>query len=403
MMHSTQGKPSRESRWLYRLGRIGTNCPRYVGALRDLQATACSDMSVLLLGPTGTGKELLARAIHRASGRAGEFIAINCASLPEHLVCSELFGFERGAFSGAERAQPGALRASNGGTLFLDEVADAPLPVQVALLRALELQRVRPVGGVRELPVRLRVIAATSRDIHVGMQEGSFRPDLFFRLAGFEFTVPALHERPVDFEPLCVELLRELGHCGQIDAAAIAHLKSQAWPGNLRQLRTHLQRALLRAGPVTPLERKHLGAASGTFSLGTAIAPRAASSPDPEPSSAPSAADHDAERNWLQGCLTEEQMLAAARFRATAKLPEPPDASRRRIRTWERALLVCLLTLEPRHDLPAQLSRRVGRLFHSGWHLAEEGRPVVKLAETLGAVGSEERLRRLVEVLVGRG
>ncbi len=160
-MQSTQGKPSRESGWLYRWGRIGTNCPRYVGALRDLQATACSDMSVLLLGPTGTGKELLARAIHRASGRAGEFIAINCASLPEHLVCSELFGFERGAFSGAERAQPGALRASNGGTLFLDEVADAPLPVQVALLRALELQRVRPLGGVRELPVRLRVVAAT--------------------------------------------------------------------------------------------------------------------------------------------------------------------------------------------------------------------------------------------------
>jgi DNA-binding NtrC family response regulator len=205
---------------------------------------------VLITGESGTGKELVARAIHQASGH-GPFVAVNCAALPDDLLESELFGHERGAFSGAIKEKPGLFEAAEGGVLFLDEIGDLPLPLQPKLLRALESGEIRRVGSTTPRMVRTRVVAATNRDLEQHVSQGLFREDLFWRLNVLTIPVPALRERPADI-PLLVEHFA--GGC-TVTAEAMARLVAHPWPGNVRELRNTLERAVtLRPGAPIGLE-----------------------------------------------------------------------------------------------------------------------------------------------------
>ncbi len=208
---------------------------------------AALDAPVLVLGPTGTGKELVAGLIHRASGRSGRFVAVNCAALPAHLVESELFGHERGAFSGADSARPGLFRAAAGGTLFLDEVGELPPDMQAVLLRALDARSIRPVGSAAEVPVDVRVVAATNRDLASEASEGAFRADLYARLAEVVVVLDALRDRPEDIEPLWRHFVAELGQGATLEpsGAAFEAMALHSWPFNVRELRQLVRSALL--------------------------------------------------------------------------------------------------------------------------------------------------------------
>jgi DNA-binding NtrC family response regulator len=233
---------------------------------------APTDANVLICGETGTGKELLARALHRRSKRRGRFLAINCSSLPEHLLESELFGHEKGAFTGATRAQRGLFRNADGGTLLLDEIGDMPQVAQQSLLRVLEERQVRPVGASEQVPVDVRIVAAT----HVGLEDaiarGAFRDDLFYRLDVIRFEVPPLRERPEDVIYLFGYFLRTLAkHYGAERPRAsqdfLARLTAYPWPGNVRELENFSERIVLRGKRslrardfdrlVRPLESSH--------------------------------------------------------------------------------------------------------------------------------------------------
>ncbi|AOF83340.1 AAA domain family protein [Methyloversatilis sp. RAC08] len=208
------------------------------------------DLSVLVLGESGTGKELLARAIHYASPRAGgAFVVENCAAIPETLLESELFGHKRGAFTGAYEDHIGLFQRADGGTVFLDEIGETSPAFQVRLLRVLQEGEVRPVGGTRALPVDVRVIAATHRELEQRVREGLFREDLYYRIAGATFTVPPLRERVGDIEPIARRVVEEVGiELGRPGASlsdeAMACLMGYPWPGNIRELRNELARAL---------------------------------------------------------------------------------------------------------------------------------------------------------------
>ena len=204
------------------------------------------NISLLILGETGTGKEVLAREIHRLSKRSGPLVAVNTASLPESLIESELFGHERGAFSGALVAKAGLIESADGGTLFLDEIGELPLPLQAKLLRVLEERSVRRVGENRERRVDLRVIAATHRDLQALVAEKRFRADLLFRLNGVTLTLPPLRERRGEIAQLCQHLLTVISpdEPHTLTAAALRALSAHDWPGNVRELRHVLERAL---------------------------------------------------------------------------------------------------------------------------------------------------------------
>jgi two-component system response regulator AtoC len=220
--------------------------------LRELaRRTASRNINVLILGETGAGKDVLARTIHKMSGRKGTFVALNCAGLPETLVESELFGYERGAFSGANAAKVGLLEAANGGTVFLDEIGEMPQTVQARLLRALETREVLPVGAVKTRPIDVRFLAATNRDLEVEVRNGTFRQDLFFRLNGFSLTVPPLRER-VDEIPALIETFiaaacRDFNvtMVPAVATTAMRHLVAYSWPGNIRELKNTIERALV--------------------------------------------------------------------------------------------------------------------------------------------------------------
>jgi DNA-binding NtrC family response regulator len=222
--------------------------------LREIVDTADrvagKDVPVLITGESGTGKELLARRIHRRSARAKKpFVAINCAAMPETLAESELFGHERGAFTGAERQRAGRFEEAHGGTLFLDEVGDLAAPVQAKLLRALEEHVIRRLGGSRDLPVDIRVVAATNRDLN----DGRFRSDLYFRLAVVKLDIPPLRERIDDIPIIAGHLLATLARkhgvaVPDLTADAAAALRQHRWPGNVRELRNVLERALVLRG-----------------------------------------------------------------------------------------------------------------------------------------------------------
>jgi Nif-specific regulatory protein len=232
--------------------------PAMTEVFQLMEAAATSAITVLIEGETGTGKELVARGIHRASDRAeAPFLAVNCAAMPENLLESELFGHRRGAFTGALRDSPGLFRAASGGTVFLDEVGDMPLPMQAKLLRVLEEEEVVPVGESFPVKVNVRVLSATNRDLREAVKKGTFREDLFYRLAVFPIRVPPLRERREDI-PVLAE--RFLGSAGErhhkrvkgFDEAALEQLTAFHWPGNVRELQNEIERdvALARDGEV---------------------------------------------------------------------------------------------------------------------------------------------------------
>jgi two-component system, NtrC family, response regulator HydG len=228
--------------------------------LEQVRAVADSDASVLLLGESGTGKELMARALHWSSSRrAGPFVAVNCAAVPESLLESELFGHEKGAFTGADRKHVGLFAAAHGGTLFLDEVADLPLAMQVKLLRAIQEKAVRPVGGAELLQLDLRLVTATNRDLAAMVPEGRFREDLYYRLAVIPIRLPALRERTEDIPLLAEHFLRDaaarLGkRLSGYSADALEWMREHRWPGNVRELENAVERAaVLAAGPIVTL------------------------------------------------------------------------------------------------------------------------------------------------------
>ena len=228
--------------------------------LDQVRAVADSDASVLLLGESGTGKELVARALHWSSSRrAGPFVAVNCAAVPESLLESELFGHEKGAFTGADRKHVGLFAAAHGGTLFLDEVGDLPLAMQAKLLRAIQEKAVRPVGGAELVQLDLRLVTATNRDLVALVPEGKFREDLYYRLAVIPIRLPALRERAEDIPLLAEHFLRDaerrLGkHLAGYAADALAWMREYRWPGNVRELENVVERAaVLAAGPIVTL------------------------------------------------------------------------------------------------------------------------------------------------------
>ncbi|MBV8680820.1 MAG: sigma 54-interacting transcriptional regulator [Aquitalea sp.] len=211
------------------------------------QRAAPSSAAVLLFGESGTGKEGLARAIHDSGKPSAPFIVVDCASLSETLLESELFGYEKGAFTGANQRKQGLVEAAHGGTLFLDEIGDLPLSQQVKLLRLLESGSFRRVGGINSIPASFRLIAATHRNLDAMVADGSFRADLFYRLAVFPIRLPPLRERRDDIPLLCASLLERVapGRALQLEASAMHWLQQHPFKGNIRELRNLLERASL--------------------------------------------------------------------------------------------------------------------------------------------------------------
>ena len=219
--------------------------------LRQVDKVAASDSTVLLLGETGTGKELIARAIHKRSRRAERaFIGVNCAAIPPSLIASELFGHERGAFTGATQRRMGRFESANGGTIFLDEVGDLPAEIQIALLRVLQEREIERVGSSRPIPVDVRVVAATNRDLNTLVVEGKFRQDLLYRLNVVPVQIPPLRERVTDI-PLLVEYFidRFAKRVGKkfrtIDKKFLRAFEAYGWPGNVRELQNIIERAVI--------------------------------------------------------------------------------------------------------------------------------------------------------------
>ena len=244
-VHGVPGLASLDPSWHHELDRI--------------RQIAASEIPMLVEGESGSGKEVVARAIHQISGRKGEFVAVNCGAIAENLVESELFGYKKGAFSGAQGDHPGLVRSADGGTLFLDEIGDLPASSQAALLRVLQEREVMPVGGTRAVPIDLRVVAATHRDLDDMVADQAFRHDLFARLAGFRIQVPPLNERRADLGVLIGALHTRIfpsDHPGfEIDAARL--LLRYPWPLNIRELEQALATAQVLAG-AAPVRAEHL-------------------------------------------------------------------------------------------------------------------------------------------------
>ena len=228
--------------------------------LREAGPTA---LNVLLLGETGTGKSRIAQRLHQLSPRReGPLVSVNCGALPESLVDSELFGHEKGAFTGAVHRKPGKVERAQGGTLFLDEIGDLPVATQARLLHVLQERCIERVGGVRSLPVDVRVIAATHRDLEEMVGEGAFRADLFYRLHVFPIRLPSLRERPEDIPRLALYFARrcaaELGFSAPVlGKPVLTRLQERSWPGNVRELEHVMQRAVVRSHG-RPLRPEHL-------------------------------------------------------------------------------------------------------------------------------------------------
>jgi two-component system response regulator GlrR len=232
---------------------IVTASPQIEDLLRRARLVAQSDASVLIVGASGTGKELLARAIHRASKRHdAPFVAVNCAAIPETLLESELFGHRKGAFTGASYDHKGLFQSAEGGTVFLDEIGDMPVALQVKLLRALQEREVRPVGATQSVPVDVRIVSATHRNLEERVARGEFREDLYYRLNVVSFTIPSLAERREDVVPLAQHFLAVTAARYGKDVRAFAPealelLISAPWPGNVRQLANAVEQAVALA------------------------------------------------------------------------------------------------------------------------------------------------------------
>ena len=235
------------------LGAIISASPEMLKVARTVERVASADVSVMLLGASGTGKELLARAVHDKSPRKdGAFIAINCAAIPENLLEAELFGYERGAFTGAVKTVVGKIELAQGGTLFLDEVGDIPLPLQVKLLRFLQERVIERIGGRVPIAVDTRIVCATHQDLDAMIVAGSFREDLYYRLAEIVVKIPTLAERPGDAVLLARHFASRFARdmnprVGGLSPDALAAIEAYPWPGNVRELENRLKRAVIMA------------------------------------------------------------------------------------------------------------------------------------------------------------
>lgn len=234
------------------LGSIISSAPEMLKVGKTIERVATADVSVMLLGASGTGKELLARAVHEKSGRKGEFIAINCAAIPETLLEAELFGYERGAFTGAVKSNVGKIEMAQGGTLFLDEVGDIPLALQVKLLRFLQERVIERIGGRQPIPVDTRIVCATHQDLDAMTADGRFREDLYYRLAEIVVKIPPLAERPGDAVLLARHFVNRFGKelntkVQSLSADAVAAVDAYGWPGNVRELENRIKRAVIMA------------------------------------------------------------------------------------------------------------------------------------------------------------
>ena len=235
------------------LGSIVTAAPEMQKVATLIERVAGADVSVMLLGASGTGKELLARAVHEKSPRAkGAFVAINCAAIPENLLEAELFGYERGAFTGAVKTTEGKIEQAQGGTLFLDEVGDIPLPLQVKLLRFLQERVIERIGGRRPIAVDTRIVCATHQDLDAMQRDGRFREDLYYRLAEIVVPIPSLAERPGDAVLLARHFTNRFARDLNPKVAGLAPdaaeaIDAHAWPGNVRELENRVKRAVIMA------------------------------------------------------------------------------------------------------------------------------------------------------------
>jgi transcriptional regulator with PAS, ATPase and Fis domain len=258
---------------------------------RLIERVALGDISVLLYGETGVGKEVFARRIHELSPRAEKpFLGLNCAALAATLLESELFGYERGAFTGAVQTKPGLLETAHGGTVLLDEIGEMPIAIQVKLLRVLEERQVLRIGGTRPRAIDVRILSATNRHLETAIEEGTFRRDLFFRLNGITLEIPPLRDRPSEIEPLARRFADMAAHRlgaptpAEIDPEVFERLRRYQWPGNIRQLRNVMERAVVMSD----------GAPIGIDDLpaDTYVGP-IPKAPAPKPAPAPANADDD--------------------------------------------------------------------------------------------------------------
>ncbi|HSA29953.1 MAG TPA: sigma 54-interacting transcriptional regulator [Phycisphaerae bacterium] len=294
--------------------------------LANVQMVAATDATVLVLGETGTGKELIARAIHKRSARAaGPLISVNCAALPATLISSELFGHERGAFTGAQQRRIGRFEMATDGTIFLDEIGDLPPDVQIALLRVLQERTFERVGGTHVIRTNARIIAATHRDLQAAVAAGTFRSDLFFRLNVFPIEMPPLRNRPDDI-PLLVEYFAQ--RHGQrldrrlqsVDAGSLRKLVTYSWPGNVRELENVIERAvILSTGNKLVIEDHALRGARGPGSVSTDGA-------------ALRAHLHDAERQLIEAALAASAGRVSGSSGAAKRLAIPASTLERKIR-----------------------------------------------------------------------
>jgi len=283
--------------------------------LQQVSLVAPTDATVLILGETGTGKELVARAIHRQSSRASRpFIRVNCAAIPPSLIASELFGHEKGAFTGALQRRLGRFEAAHDGTIFLDEIGELPMETQIALLRVLQEREFERVGSSQPVSVDVRIVAATNRDLKAAVDAGSFRLDMFYRLSVFPIHVPALRER-IDDMPQLVEHLveRYAGKAGKkfsvIKMNTIEALQAHDWPGNIRELQNVIERAvILSDGDVFSVDEKWLRTESSRSSVSAASLPASVA---------------DREREVIEAALAETKGRIAGPSGAAARLGIP--------------------------------------------------------------------------------
>jgi transcriptional regulator with PAS, ATPase and Fis domain len=277
---------------------------RVVRTVLDLSR---SETNVLIEAESGTGKELIARAIHETSTRSeGPFVPVDCGALPQGIVESELFGHERGAFTGADRASAGLFRSAAGGTLFLDEVGELPLLTQSKLLRAIQEREIRPVGSTRPVPVDVRIIAATNRNLQEEVRAGRFRADLYYRLCVVSIELPPLRERPEDVPLLAAHFIERYGRNGGvsgIEQGALEALLGYAWPGNTRELENRIEAAVALAR----------GSRLTVEDLG--LEPRSGGEPTPQPTGIELSL-----RSYERACLDEALSRADGNVRRAAEL-----------------------------------------------------------------------------------
>jgi two-component system NtrC family response regulator len=246
-----------------------TRDPGMLKVCRQIEKLAPTQATVTLLGESGTGKEVLARALHNHSPRKDKrFVAINCAAIPDQLLESELYGYEKGAFTGAARTTPGKIETADGGTLFLDEIGDLPMPLQAKLLRFLQERVVERVGGRQEIPVDVRVVCATHRNLRELIAAGSFREDLFYRLTEMIIAIPPLRDRAGDASLLAHEFLQRFSKLNGrekpvLGEDALDAIASHRWPGNVRELENAIKRAVIMADDMVPISAEDLGLGRG--------------------------------------------------------------------------------------------------------------------------------------------